>query len=211
MANLPVDSNKGAAMAAKFKYLGGYPGHTKSKWGIFFSRDEGIIFAKPGGDLHFPYNTIVSIKMEQANNPNMSALLGAGFVGLAWKNKVLVVNFIYEGRIPCNAAFQEKSAELTGQIGRAFNKLTDGWYQYLSATGSAPVTLPPSGGVAVMQGGHIPDADSKKCPYCAETIKAEALVCRYCNRDLVQAVPDTNLKQSFVITHDDVNPFPTTP
>jgi hypothetical protein len=34
------------------------------------------------------------------------------------------------------------------------------------------------------EGGSISHADTRKCPFCAESVKADAIICRFCQKDL---------------------------
>jgi hypothetical protein len=41
----------------------------------------------------------------------------------------------------------------------------------------------------------VQDGELKKCPHCAEVIRREAKVCRYCSRELVVAAPPRRVRR----------------
>ena len=65
------------------------------------------------------------------------------------------------------------------------------WSLILSPIVGAAITLVRKPNLQGQEQVALSDGAMKKCPHCAELIKAEARVCRFCSRDLPSTFSDT--------------------
>jgi DNA-directed RNA polymerase subunit RPC12/RpoP len=159
------------------KYVGGYPGPSKSGNGHFYIDHDAIRFriSRLGGkamEITFPYESITDIQMGRADNPNIAALIATGIVGLVWKNRTIAITLAGDGGMKYTAFFQERSTEITGQIRKVYNGLVESLYEH-------------------RQGGAVfSDSDVYICSECGAEVKNTSKFCHKCGSEF-DAGPNT--------------------
>ena len=66
------------------------------------------------------------------------------------------------------------------------------------------LSLVVSKNVEQIEGRAIREGAARKCPYCAELVKAEAIICRYCGKDLPAMTVEANQGEPFLAYGDPV-------
>jgi hypothetical protein len=133
---------KKSILRHQLRYMGGYPGQEKQHYGAFLCEGDTFGFRMDVGLkrewIRFNWKDIINVELTEGQ-PDLGSFVHGGLYGVLFKNKALIITFIYEG-YAYKAVFQEKG--MGPNTNHVHKVLVEQWQEFLKRNGVMPPKMP---------------------------------------------------------------------